>query len=34
MSLLGTNAKCRNVLFHAAVGVIADVMQTSAEDRC
>jgi hypothetical protein len=27
-------AKCRNVRFPAAVGVIADVTQTSFEDRC
>jgi hypothetical protein len=31
---IGTNAKCRNVRFRAAIGVIADVTQTSFEDRC
>ena len=30
-SLAGTNAKCRNVRFCAAIGVIADVTQTSFE---
>jgi hypothetical protein len=29
----GTNTKCRNVRFRAAIGVIADVTQTSFEDR-
>jgi hypothetical protein len=33
-SVNGTNAKCRKVRFRAAVGVIADVAQTSFEDRC
>jgi hypothetical protein len=32
MSLVGTNAKSRNVSFRAAVGVGADVTQTSIED--
>ena len=32
-SLAGTNAKCRNVRFCAAIGVIAGVTQTSFEDR-
>jgi hypothetical protein len=34
MSFPGTNAECRNVRFRAAVGVIADVTQTSFEGRC
>jgi hypothetical protein len=29
----GTNAKCRNVRFRAAVGVIPDVTQTPFEGR-
>ena len=33
-SVNGTNAKSGKVCFRAAVGVIADVMQTSFEDRC
>ena len=33
-SCIGTNAKCRHVCFCAAVGVIADLTQTSFEDRC
>jgi hypothetical protein len=34
MSAYGTNAKCRNVRFRAAVRVIAEVAQTSFEDGC
>jgi hypothetical protein len=30
---IGPNAKCRDVRFCAVVGVIADVTQTSSEDR-
>jgi hypothetical protein len=34
MSAHGTNAKCPNVRFHAAVGVMADIAQTSFDNRC
>jgi hypothetical protein len=34
MSAYGTNAKRPNVCFRVAVGVIADVTQTSLDDRC
>jgi hypothetical protein len=33
LSPIGTSGNCRNVCARAAVGMIADVMQTSFEDR-
>jgi hypothetical protein len=34
MSVVGTTRTSSDVLFRAAVGGIADVTQTSFEDRC